>query len=306
MQQSVDKVLKEKPNLSYVRLVNGYKRFDPTRGMDYILDLMFQDKGSNEKTIIRYTGRGCVFLNFYNYNHDSCLIFRLDSCRPITHVDTVPMPYVTESSRVHIVLPLSEAGDVAAGERFIKNMAKNLIAKGDDTRLTVVLIYRHAEKANVTDIFARIKDLVKGQQDSNSAKDRATMNVIPLYVAHVDGFASDVAAADAVSQKLSADSLVMICHPHSVIHADFLNRVRINTISGWQLFSPIPFAEYNPDVVAGGKRVEELNITTNLGFYDVHHIFQISFYMADYLNGDLILRVLHGNRVIISICSNVL
>lgn len=39
---SVANVLSENPGLRYFRLINGYRRFDPTRGMDYILDLLFR------------------------------------------------------------------------------------------------------------------------------------------------------------------------------------------------------------------------------------------------------------------------
>lgn len=35
--------LKYSSNLKFDRLVNGYKRFDPSRGLDYILDLTFKD-----------------------------------------------------------------------------------------------------------------------------------------------------------------------------------------------------------------------------------------------------------------------
>jgi len=30
-------------NLKFDRLVNGYKRFDPSRGLDYVLDLSLKD-----------------------------------------------------------------------------------------------------------------------------------------------------------------------------------------------------------------------------------------------------------------------
>jgi len=35
--------LKYSNNLKFDSLVNGYKRFDPSRGLDYILDLNFKD-----------------------------------------------------------------------------------------------------------------------------------------------------------------------------------------------------------------------------------------------------------------------
>ena len=48
---AVAKVLKESPELKYLRVINGYKRFDPTRGMDYILDLLFSDSSKGNRLL---------------------------------------------------------------------------------------------------------------------------------------------------------------------------------------------------------------------------------------------------------------
>jgi hypothetical protein len=34
--------------IMYRRLVNGYRRFDPSRGLDYVLDLAFRDYRGRE------------------------------------------------------------------------------------------------------------------------------------------------------------------------------------------------------------------------------------------------------------------
>jgi chondroitin polymerizing factor len=39
--------------LQYKRLVNGYRRYDPVRGMDYILDLAFRDKDTGLEILKR-------------------------------------------------------------------------------------------------------------------------------------------------------------------------------------------------------------------------------------------------------------
>lgn len=41
-------------NLKFDRLVNGYKRFDPSRGLDYILDLSLKDIVGNRLIQKRY------------------------------------------------------------------------------------------------------------------------------------------------------------------------------------------------------------------------------------------------------------
>lgn len=44
---------KYKNKLQYKRLVNGYRRYDPARGMDYILDLAFRDTVSGLEVLKR-------------------------------------------------------------------------------------------------------------------------------------------------------------------------------------------------------------------------------------------------------------
>lgn len=45
---------KYKNKLQYKRLVNGYRRYDPARGMDYILDLAFRDTDSGLEVLKRF------------------------------------------------------------------------------------------------------------------------------------------------------------------------------------------------------------------------------------------------------------
>ena len=40
---AVADIMKTSTHLKFVRLVDGYRRFDPTRGMDYKLYLLFHD-----------------------------------------------------------------------------------------------------------------------------------------------------------------------------------------------------------------------------------------------------------------------
>ena len=42
------------PGYKFVKLINGYKRFDPTRGIDYLLDLLMEtDRMDEKQTTIR-------------------------------------------------------------------------------------------------------------------------------------------------------------------------------------------------------------------------------------------------------------
>ena len=200
----------------------------------------------------------------------------MEACRPITHVDTVPMPYVTENSVVHIVVVLLEEDEVAAAEKFLNAYAKNMMAKADKSELTLVLFNRNAER------FKALAQILNAQYKKQGSK----ISILSYKFSGARRSRLDFVAADVISTKVGPGTLLFICNPFTEIYADVLNRVRINTISGWQLFSPIPFAEYNPDVTFPGlSKTEALNISTNQGFYDIHDTQHISFYTADYLSG---------------------
>ena len=225
-----------------------------------------------------FAGTSLVLSTHYIFQHlgffDS---FRMEGCRPITHVDTVPMPYVTESSLVHIVVVLWEQSQLEAAEKFTRFFAKNMVAKSDKSELTLVIPTQES--------FSELKSLVQNLNQQSKKQE------IHIESYNGDGSASglDFLAADLVSNRLGADALIFLCNPFTEIYPDVLNRIRINTISGWQLYSPIPFAEYNPQVVsypASPPRIPPaLNITTNQGIYDNYDTWHISFYAADYLNG---------------------
>jgi chondroitin polymerizing factor 2 len=204
------------------------------------------------------------------------VLLRMEGCRPITHVDTVPMPYVTESSVVHIVIVLREDDETAPAEKFISSFAKNMMAKSDKSELTLVLLNRDAGN------FKALAQTLNAQYKKQGSK----ISILSSKISSLNRSGMDFIAVDLISSKVEPGTLIFLCNSFTEIYPDVLNRVRINTISGWQLFSPIPFAEYNPEVSFPGlSKTEALNISTNQGFYDIHETQHISFYMADYLNG---------------------
>lgn len=55
----------------------------------------------------------------------------------------------------------------------------------------------------------------------------------------------------------------------------------MNTILNLQVFSPIPFRQYNPKVT----QISKLEIHKNLGHFDREQFRYISFYTKDYVIG---------------------
>ena len=50
MDAAVAQILNDHPRWKFIQLISGYKRFDPVRGMDYLIDLLFLQPSGTEIT----------------------------------------------------------------------------------------------------------------------------------------------------------------------------------------------------------------------------------------------------------------
>jgi len=253
------KKLNEKHGGRFVkmRFLNGYRRFDHSRGMEYILDLALTDSMSGNLEVHK----------------------RVNLMRPLSRVEIVPMPYVTENTRVTIVLP------VAMGERdtvvsFFDSYARNCLDTGDNTYLYIVFIYDATEETEnaETDAFGVLKSMVNYYENkySNGAK--------LSYVSLHPNFASQFTILDKVAAKMQANTLTLLGSVDMELNAEFLNRVRMNTIQGWQVFFPIGFMEYKPNLVYREKPYPKtVEVKKDLGHFDKRSFDHASFYLSDYV-----------------------
>lgn len=123
------------------QLLNGYRRFDPTRGMEYTLDLLLEAA----------TQKG----------HSHVLAKRVSLVRHLSKVEIIPMPYVTEATRVQLVLPLT-VQDLDFVANFLDMFAMNTLDTHDNALLTLLFIYHpyDAQRVGQVDVFAGVKAMV--------------------------------------------------------------------------------------------------------------------------------------------------
>uniref|UniRef100_UPI000EF46B9C chondroitin sulfate synthase 2-like n=1 Tax=Ciona intestinalis TaxID=7719 RepID=UPI000EF46B9C len=142
------------------KLINGYRRFDPQRGMEYILDLLL--------TVI-----------IENENQEIELSHRVNMLRPLSQVEIIPMPYVTESAKVHIILPLTKQERVYF-EAFMDKYAKVCLNNDENVALNIVFVYdpETAQRIHQDDIFAEQKQLLQSYE-ARYKKDGKEGKLIP-------------------------------------------------------------------------------------------------------------------------------
>lgn len=88
-----------------------------------------------------------------------------------------------------------------------------------------------------------------------------------------------------VSSHLSDDALMLMGTAGMLINTEMLNRVRVNTISGWQVFFPVGFWQFRPNLIYNSKPYPvEIELNNKIGHYDVLSYEHGSFYNSDYKN----------------------
>lgn len=99
--------------IKFVKLINGFWKIDPTRGVDYILDLLFIS------------------------NYGAELIKSVELCRPLGRVEILPVPYVTENSRIHMITIVDENKKFEA-LKFLDQYEQTCLQKKDKVSLMMV------------------------------------------------------------------------------------------------------------------------------------------------------------------------
>ncbi|XP_045910705.1 chondroitin sulfate glucuronyltransferase isoform X2 [Micropterus dolomieu] len=244
------------------RLLNGYRRFDPTRGMEYVLELALE----------AYTQKG----------HSQVIAKRVNLLRPLSAVEIIPMPYVTEATRVQVILPVTAQDQDYVGN-FLDMYVMNTLDTHDNVLLTFLFIYDpfDAQRVSQTDVFAGIKAMI-GEVEKRYGDVKIPWISVKTEVP------SQVKLMDIISKKHPVDTLFFLASVWTEINAEFLNRCRMNAISNWQVFYPIHFQEYSPAVVYRDQQPSAASSSFSSeslrdGRFDRHVFDEACFYNADYM-----------------------
>lgn len=243
-----------KNNLTIVSTVDGYRKFDPTRGLSYVMHLLLWNETSSAKTY-----RTLEFL------------------RPLGKSEVISMPYVTEHTRIIMVLFVKEK-ELDHVAVFIEEYAKTCLEKNDNTMLLLAFL----QPAGVPDVFGNIRSFAVSSSN-RFRRSNAKLATISIRIPEDRRVPSDFALIDLVVRKLPQDSLILLCQTGMEIRTDYLNRVRMNTVSGVQVFLPVPFTQYHPVITEQDPVAPAvLELKRENGFFDSNNFKHFSFYVSDY------------------------
>ncbi|KAL3832167.1 hypothetical protein ACJMK2_023831 [Sinanodonta woodiana] len=247
--------------LTFQQLINGYRRYDQTRGMEYVLDLMMTNKAKKNENILK----------------------RVHLVRPIGKVENIQMPYVTENTAIYMVVILHEE-EVDMFDKFMVEYAQTCMETKDNSQLIVALVYPNGygnEKKK--DPFAKPKALI----DQFSKKYNTDTKVNFKVIQSEEAYMNDIKILDLLIPDFTDETLIMVGRANMELTSDVLvsyfNRVRMNTIKGWQVFFPVGFAQYKPEIIYKEKSAPSLvEVGSKVGRYDLQSYDHTSFYVSDY------------------------
>ncbi|XP_071966247.1 chondroitin sulfate synthase 2-like [Antedon mediterranea] len=237
------------------RLVNGYRRFDPTRGMEYTLDLQLQtiDKQTVQK--------------------------RVQLLRPLGPAEIINMPYVTEYNQVTIIVPVT-INDREQLKVFLESYASVCLETHDNSALMLIFIYTPAEARVMAqdDIYSNIKQLV-----SHYVRKYAGSRI--SWISVKTTIPSPIAIMDVISAKHPPETLFFLSTVNAELSQEYLNRVRMNSILGYQVFFPIPFSQYDTTIIyKDTPNPEKIEVSKNVGRFENLLYEHASFYNSDFVN----------------------
>lgn len=165
--------------------------------------------------------------------------------------------YPIYDRRINFIIPLAGRQEVFG--RFMKNY-EDIVLKSDEAVTLIVVLY--LDSKSPLD-YRNAESLINYYKDTYG-KD--------MRVVQMGSTAFSRGAALTEGLKLcSSDDLVFFIDVDMMFNHHTLRRVRINTIKYNQVYFPIVFSEYNPDVVNGEDynkfKGESLVINTDLGKY---------------------------------------
>ncbi|EDW26981.1 GL16491 [Drosophila persimilis] len=274
------------PGLSYHSLHTAYRKFDATRGMDYQLHLNLQ-KGSGRRRRL--------------------LLKSFEVVKPLGRVEVVPSPYVTESTRIAILVPAFEH-QVPDALEFVAQYERLCMQNQDNTFLLLIFLYRlDSPSKGDEDPFKGLKTLAldlssKYKTDGSRIAwvsirlpEQLSEAVRPEdWLLHASMYGPkqllSLVVADLALPKLGLESLVLLATPGMSFKADFLNRVRMNTIQGFQVYAPIGFQMYPCRWAQFCKECEACDVAQSSGYFDRHNHDVIAFYSRDYVQARKLLH----------------
>ncbi|XP_043916252.1 chondroitin sulfate synthase 3-like [Protopterus annectens] len=242
--------------IEFKEIQYGYRRVDPLHGAEYVLDLMLlykKHKGRKvtvpvrrhaylQQTFSKPFFREVEELEFDEFleNSDaesqsfSFLSNSLKMFSPFQFTKSAKSVEGHGDKKIHFIVPLTGRYDIFV--RFMENFERTCLIPKQNVKLAIILFYSDSNQDK--DKHMELLNNYRAKYPS------ADITIIPMAGEFSRGLALQVG-----SSHFENDTLLLFCDIDLVFTPDFLQRCRDNTVQGQQVYYPIIFSQYNPEIV---------------------------------------------------------
>ena len=223
------------------RLVNGYRRFDPLRGEEYILDIEIAQKVDTTQIPKPLTPPITETKRFH-------------MVKPLNTVQTLAIRNIVDSKMIHFILPISSDVGSARLETFMKNFEKMCLVDKEHCFLFVIMFCGKSEREQkkAQDIKERVEGL------------RLTFRGSHIRFIQTSKKFNRALGLDLGAKQLPSEALMFFCDIDIIFTKQFIGRCRQNAVVNQQVYYPVVFAQHNPDLVrqySPAAEVRNLTVT---------------------------------------------
>lgn len=196
----------------------------------------------------------------------------------------VPMPFVTENTKLFLILPIY-SDEQSMVIRFLRHANRTLFDRETREKFELLLTHVVSTKQEYSQTQKWFEQL--RQEVDRIYQTRPQLSITFHTVLLPSSSTSSLAILDYFHTKLRTNALIFMTNPYVDIDVDFLNRCRLNVIENTQIFFPIAFYQYHPQIIVRTHPVTN-NSTIELhkahGWFNSYAFDHFGIYMSDYIH----------------------
>lgn len=155
----------------------------------------------------------------------------MEAVKTLGKAEILPVPYVTENSRVSLILPIKKS-EIPLALEFINSFAENIMSRREKSFLMITFLYGANDMSKgKNDIFYNVKHHVQKVHDKYKSMNAGLAWVsikFPTDEIDKNDKRSTFTIIDLALRKIGLDALVLYLDVYADIRYDFLNRVIMN------------------------------------------------------------------------------
>ena len=281
IQQSLDRVVSQTVDIinrnsrqrgrtiDFKEVLYGYIQTDPLNGANYILDILLtyrKHKGKLMTVPVRrhaymhQTFTQTEFIedpstssgaNNLSSSSSSSVVFRQffgnsDLTTNLRKLDEM----------IHFIVPL--AGKVKEFQKFMKIYEEICLKRKENAQMHIVLFTKDSSDIEVENILRTVGHYQKAYGGKY------------IEVIEAEGNFARAVALDLGAKQCSKNDLLFCVDVDILLTVDSLNRIRLNTIEGKQVYYPVVFSQYNPSTICKNSpscTIDDFDFASDMGYW---------------------------------------